>query len=150
MSRIPELMGGRALEHDIPLEAGKGFKVKGQTALFSFLSGATNLLALKNQAIDMSDAAHTLIVTGTAASAQTLAASNVLVVDPNSSGSTEDLTLPAEGSSSGLFFLILNSGGEGIVVKENGGSTIITLDTAQHGIVFCDGTTWRGFIGGVT
>lgn len=149
MSKIPALMGGRALEHNIALEAGKGFEVKGQTALMTFLSGATSLFALKSEAIDMADAAHTLLVTGTATSGQTKVTSNVLVVDANSSG-TEDLTLPAEGSSTGLFFLILNSGGEGIVVKEDGGSTIITLDTAQHGLVFCDGTTWRGFMGAIT
>ena len=150
MSKIPALMGGRALEHNIALEAGKGFEVKGQTALMTFLSGATSLFALKSEAIAMADAAHTLLVTGTATSGQTKVTSNVLVVDPDSSGSTEDLTLPAEGSSTGLFFLILNSGGEGIVVKEDGGSTIITLDTAQHGLVFCDGTTWRGFMGAIT
>ena len=150
MSQIPALTGGRALSHDIPVEPGKGFAVKGQTALLTALSGATSLLALKSEAIAMADAAHTLLVTGTASSAQTKVTSNVLVVDPNSSGSTEDLTLPAEGSSTGLFFLILNSGGEGIVVKENGGSTIITLDTAQHGLVYCGGTTWRGFMGAIT
>lgn len=150
MSQIPALTGGRALEHDIALEAGKGFKVKGQTALVSFLSGATNLMALKSEAIAMADAAHTLIVTGTAAAAQTKVTSNVLIVDPQSSGSTENLDLPAEASSTGLFFLILNSGGEGIVVRNDGGGTIITIDTNQHGLVYCDGTTWRGFIGGIT
>jgi len=150
MSSIPELTGGRALVHDIAFEAGKGFKVKGETPLLTSLSGATSLLAFKSEAIAMGDAAHTLLVTGTAASAQTKITSNVLIVDPESSGSTEDLNLPAEASCTGLLLIILNSGGEGIVIKDDGGSTKLTLDTAQSGLLFCDGTTWRGFMGAIT
>lgn len=146
MSMIPQLMGGRALEHDIPVEPGKGFAVKGQTALMTALSGATNLLAFKQQAIDMADAAHTLIVTGTAASAQTRIESNVLYVDANSSG-TEDLTLPAEASSTGLLLFIYNSGGESIVVKNDGAATICTIATVKGAVLFCDGTTWRSILG---
>ena len=146
MSMIPQLMGGRALEHDIPVEPGKGFAVKGQTALMTALSGATNLLAFKQQAIDMADAAHTLIVTGTAASAQTRIESNVLYVAANSSG-TEDLTLPAEASSTGLLLFIYNSGGESIVVKNDGAATICTIATVKGAVLFCDGTTWRSILG---
>lgn len=146
MSMIPELMGGRALEHDIPVEPGKGFAVKGQTALFTALSGATNLLAFKQQAIDMADAAHTLIVTGTAASAQTKIESNVLYVDPNSSG-TEDLTLPAEAVSTGLLLFIYNSGGESLVVKSDEPATICTIATTKGAVLFCDGVTWRSILG---
>lgn len=151
MSQIPELMGGRALSHDIPLEAGKGLKVKGQTALVTALSGATSLLALKSEAVAMADATHTLLVTGTAASAQTKITSNVLLVDPDSSGSTEILLLPAEALCTGLVLIVLNTGGEGIVIKEDASSTtILTLDTAQSGLLFCDGVTWRGFMGAIT
>lgn len=101
--------------------------------------------------IDMADAAHALVQAPIpAASAQTQLTGNIACVDPNSGQATEDLTLPAVADSTGLWILILNTGGEGIVVKAVGGATIITLDTAQHGIVACDGTTWRGFIGGVT
>ena len=150
MSQIPEMMGGRALEHDVPLEAGKGLKVKGQTPLFTALSGATSLLALKGEAIDMADATHTLLVKGTAASAQTKITSNVLIVDPNSSGSTENLDLPAEALCTGLLLIVLNSGGEGIVIRDDAAATKLTLDTAQAGLLYCDGTTWRGFMGAIT
>jgi len=156
MSQIPEMTGGRRLEHDIPtegdlqLEPGKGIKARGQTALMTLLSGATSLMAYKSEAIAMGDAAHTLLVTGTASSNQTKITSNVLIVDPESSGSTEDLNLPAEASCTGLLLIILNSGGEGIVIKDDGGSTKLTLDTAQSGLLFCDGTTWRGFMGAIT
>jgi len=148
MSMIPELMGGRALEHDIPVEPGKGFAVKGQTALMTALSGATNLLAFKQQAIDMADAAHTLIVTGTAVGAQTRIESNVLYVDANSSG-TEILTLPPEPSSTGLLLFLYNSGGESIVVKNDAGSpaTICTVATVKGAVLFCDGTTWLSILG---
>tara|TARA_R110002012_G_scaffold277647_1_gene465155 strand:- start:66 stop:536 length:471 start_codon:yes stop_codon:yes gene_type:complete len=156
MSQIPEMMGGRTLTHDIPttgdlqIVAGKGLKLSGQTALMTALTGATSLLAFKGEGIAMGDAAHTLLVTGTAAGGQTVITSNVLIVDPQSSGSTEDLNLPAEASCTGLLLIILNSGGEGIVIKDDGGATKLTLDTAQSGLLYCDGTTWRGFMGAIT
>lgn len=156
MSQIPEMMGGRTLTHDIPttgdlqIVAGKGLKLSGQTALMTALTGATSLLAFKGEGIAMADAAHTLLVTGTAAGGQTVITSNVLIVDPQSSGSTEDLNLPAEASCTGLLLIILNSGGEGIVIKDDGGATKLTLDTAQSGLLYCDGTTWRGFMGAIT
>lgn len=106
-------------------------------------------LKLGIQTIDMADAAHALVY-GTAGAAQTQVTGNYLVVDPNSGGASEDLTLPPEATSTGIMLVILNSGGEGIVVKDDAGGTVITLDTAQHGLVICDGTTWRGFMGGVT
>ena len=115
------------------------------------LSGATSLLAFKSEAINMAYATHTLIVTGTAASAQTKITSNVLVVDANSSGSEEILLLPAEASCTGLLLFGFNSGAERVVIKEDSSSTaIITIDQNQHGLVFCDGTTWRGFMGALT
>ena len=156
MSQIPEMMGGRTLTHDIPttgdlqIVAGKGIKLSGQTALMTALAGATSLLAFKGEGIAMGDAAHTLLVSGTAAGGQTVITSNVLIVDPQSSGSTEDLNLPAEASCTGLLLIILNSGGEGIVIKDDGGATKLTLDTNQSGLLYCDGTTWRGFMGAIT
>ena len=105
--------------------------------------------ALTVTTIDMADAAHALVY-GTAGAGQTKLLGNLVVCDPNSGGASEDLTLPPEATSVGVQLTIVNSGGEGIVVKDDGGGTVITLDTAQHGLVFCDGTTWRGFMGAVT
>lgn len=101
------------------------------------------------QTIDMADAALA-IVHGTAGAGEVKLTGNLLFVDPNSGGASEDLTLPPEATSSGLLLFIFNTGGEGIVVKDDGGGTVITLDTAQHGVVACDGTSWIGFMGGVT
>jgi hypothetical protein len=99
--------------------------------------------------IDMADAAHA-IVQAAAGAGQTLLVGNCLFVDPNSGQATEDLTLPAEATSTGLVLHVFNTGGEGIVIKDDGGSTIVTLDTAQHATIACNGTVWKGFIGGVT
>ena len=99
--------------------------------------------------IDMNDTGHAIVLSG-AGAAETNLTGNVVFCDPNSGGASEILTLPAEAVSAGLVILIANTGGEGIVVNDDGAATIITLDTAQHGIVACDGTSWKGFIGGVT
>jgi hypothetical protein len=79
--------------------------------------------------VAMADAAHALVL-GTAGAGET--------------------NLPAEASSDGLVLFIFNTGGEGVVVKDDAAGTVITLDTAQHGIVACNGTAWRGFMGGIT
>ena len=150
MSQIPELMGGRALEHDISVEPGKGFAVKNQTALMTALSGATNLLSFKSEAITMA-ATHTLLVTGTAGSNQTKITSNFLIVDPTGNRS---LDLPAEASCTGLMLLIMNnataSSSETITLRNDAGDTILTIDEGETGLAFCDGTTWRGLVGGAT
>lgn len=101
------------------------------------------------QTVDMADAALALVY-GTAGAGEAQVTAPVLLVDPNSGGAAEDLTLPPVATSEGVELVIYNTGGEGIVVKAVGGSTVVTLDTAQHARVFCDGTTWRGMIGGVT
>lgn len=97
--------------------------------------------------VAMGDAAHALVL-GTAGAGETQLVGNVVVVDPESSGASETLTIPAAATCAGMILVILNSGGEGVVVDSSG--TIITLDTAQAGIVASDGTTWRGFMGSIT
>ncbi len=156
MSQIPEMMAGRRLQHDIPtegdlqLEPGKGVKARGQTALLTLLSGATNLLSFKSEAITMA-ATHTLLVTGTAASNQTKITSNFLIVDPTGN---RNLDLPAEASCTGLLLLIMNnataSSSETITLRNDAGDTILTIDEAETGLAFCDGTTWRGLVGAAT
>ncbi len=70
----------------------------------------------------------------------------VLILDPNSA--TRDVTLPAEADSVGLTFYILNNGAgsEILIIKDDGGSTIITLDFPDNGWVHCDGVKWRGIV----
>lgn len=95
------------------------------------------------QTIDMADA-QVALVYGTAGAGEVKVTSNLLLVDANS-GTTEDLLLPPEATSTGVFFWISNTGGEDIVVKEDSDTTTIcTISTAESGWVACDGTTWRG------
>ena len=93
------------------------------------------------QAVAMGDAALALTMT---VGGTNQVMSNILFVDPESSGASEDLTLPAEADCEGLVLFIANTGGEGIVIKDDGTATIATLLTAEHAIVFCDGTSWYG------
>ena len=93
--------------------------------------------------VAMNDTAHALVL-GTAGAAETQLISNLVICDPESAGASEDLTLPPEASCKGMVLFIFNSGGEGIVVKDDGGGTVCTLVTTEHCIIGCDGTTWRG------
>jgi len=94
------------------------------------------------QVIDMADAAVTLTrVPGTPTG--TTLASNVLRVDANSAG-TENLLLPPEADCNGLMLIIVNTGGESIVVKDDASGAVDTVATAEFGMFFCDGTAWSG------
>ena len=99
--------------------------------------------------VAMADGAITLVY-ATAGAGEVKVTSNILFVDPDSTGASEILTLPPVATSVGVQLTIINTGGEGIVVKDVAAATIITLDTVQHGIVVCDGTNWRGFMGLLT
>jgi len=130
MSKIPQLMGGRRLTHNLEMAHGIEALIR---------SGV--------QTIDMSDATVTLSI-GPAASGETRLLSNHLAVDPNSMGANEKLLLPPEASCKGLSLDIDNTGGEVIIVKDDSDSTtVVTIDSGQSGRVNCDGTTWRGFTG---
>lgn len=101
------------------------------------------LLALPSQTIDMADA-QVALVYGTAGAGEVKITGQLLLVDANS-GTTEDLLLPPEATSTGVFLLICNTGGEDIVVKEDSDTTTIcTISTTESAVVACDGTTWRG------
>lgn len=98
--------------------------------------------------IDMNDAAHTLITSGTASSGQTLLnGAAVLFVDPNSGGASEVLTLPPEAEAAGMILEIVNTGGEGIAVEDDAAGAVITIATGKSGRVLCNGTAWYGLLG---
>jgi predicted RecA/RadA family phage recombinase len=71
----------------------------------------------------------------------------IQVLDPGGAG--RDVTLPPEGASQGLDFIIHNAAdaAEVLTIKEDGGSTICTPTQNETAYVYCDGTTWRGMVG---
>lgn len=95
------------------------------------------------QTIDMADAAVTLTL-NPGSPAGTLLQANVLRVDPNSAGAGENLLLPPEADAEGLLLLLVNTGGENVVVQNDAGGAIDTVATTEFGIFFCDGTAWSG------
>jgi hypothetical protein len=68
---------------------------------------------------------------------------NILFLDPG--GSSRNITLLAEDEAEGLFFIIVNEADnpENLVILDDGGSTIVTINQSEWAIVACDGTTWR-------
>lgn len=164
MSKLAELHAGNRLTQDIPFEDDFGLDLGNSadghleydsTSSRTEYSGAdwsfeSGVLVFKSvTTVAMNDAAHALVL-GSAGAAQTQLTGNIVFCDPESGGVSEDLTLPAEASSTGLELTIYNTGGEGIVVKDDGGATVATLETTEHCIVACDGTTWYGFVGAET
>jgi hypothetical protein len=86
------------------------------------------------QVIDMADAAVELVYGITPGAGQVAVTSSRLQVDPNSGGASEDLTIDT--TAAGLVLMIQNTGGESIVLKTNGGSTIGTIATGKTGLYF--------------
>lgn len=67
---------------------------------------------------------------------------NFQALDPG--GSARDVTMPTAADSDGLLFWIFNAAdaAENLVIKDDGGSTLLTLPQAACGIVGCDGSSW--------
>lgn len=81
-------------------------------------------------------------ITATGNLTLTLGYTNMLRIDPG--GSARDVTLPAEAGAEGAWFEILNTadGAENLVVKNDGGSTIVTISQNEKATVVCNGTAW--------
>ncbi len=64
----------------------------------------------------------------------------ILKLDPG--GSNRDVTLPP--AEDGLWFEIVNAadGDEDLVVKDDGGTTIVTIDQNEKARVVSNGTAW--------
>jgi hypothetical protein len=81
---------------------------------------------------------------------ETLAANKTLTgadatfqhLDPGGAG--RDVTLPAEATSGGRSFRILNTAdaAEDLTVKDDGASTIVTISQNEAAWLICDGTSW--------
>jgi len=67
----------------------------------------------------------------------------ILKLDPG--GSARNVTLEAEAGCPGRVRWIVNAadvGGENLVVKDDGGSTVATINQNESAVVYCDGTAW--------
>ena len=66
----------------------------------------------------------------------------VLRLDPD--GSNRDVTLPAEADAKGRKFEIINTadGAEDLVVKDDAGTTVVTVSQNEKCTVWTDGTSW--------
>jgi hypothetical protein len=104
---------------------------------------AKKLFGFTVQVIDMADAQVALVL-GTAGAGQLKLLGNILFVDANSAG-TEDLLLPPEADSTGLVIFIANTGGEDIILKDDGDAiTVATISTTELAFAVCNGTSWLG------
>ena len=67
---------------------------------------------------------------------------NLLKLDPG--GSARDVTLPAEATSEGRWYRIVNAAdaAENLVIKDDGGSTIGTANQNEEIEVVCSGAAW--------
>jgi len=70
---------------------------------------------------------------------------NLLALDPG--GAHRDVTLPAEATSTGLWYFIANKAdaGENLVVKDDAAATVVTVNQNEGAVVYCDGTAWALF-----
>lgn len=79
----------------------------------------------------------------------TLVAGSPQIQSLDCGGAGRTVLLPAEADSKGLFFLFSNwsDAAETLTIKEDSNTTtIITVAQAKGGMVWCDGTQWRGVI----
>lgn len=95
------------------------------------------------QTIAMNDATVTLSMDAT----NTQLTSSVLLVDPESSGASEALKLPAEADCPGLFLIIQNTGGEAIALQDDAAGAIVTIPAGAVALVVNKSSS--GWIGAV-
>ena len=63
----------------------------------------------------------------------------------NPDGSDREITLPAEADSNHAYiFLNTGSGGGNLIIKNDGGSTIATVENDEVGYLFSDSSQWKG------
>lgn len=87
-----------------------------------------------------------------------LAATKTLVVADaeyqflNPDGAHRDVVLPAEALSTGYRYFIFNTAdaAETLTVNDDAGGAVVSIAQNESGIVVCNGTIWRGFIGAIT
>lgn len=71
------------------------------------------------------------------------------VVQFTPTGVARDLTLPAESASAGAYLIVINTAATAlnVVVKDDGGATIVTVAQNKAAMVWCNGTAWLSLLG---
>jgi hypothetical protein len=131
---------------DITLTPGSGGTSAGAVAgAPGKVTVTTGLVHFSVQTLAMGDNPITMtLVPGTPTG--TLLTGNILYADAESGG-TENLLLPHEADATGVFLVIVNTGGETINVQTDAGGGLYTLETANTAYMTCDGTAWLGTVG---
>lgn len=76
----------------------------------------------------------------------TVNSKRVQFLDPG--GTNRDVVLPPEENSQSLMFFVFNTSTTyDLYVKNDGLSTIITVQEGKSGYVMCNGSIWRGLLG---
>ena len=81
--------------------------------------------------------------TETLAAAKTLVDSDKILQYLDAGGSARDVNLPAEADTNHMF-IIVNTGGETLTVKDDTPATVTTILAGAIAILVSDGTTWKG------
>jgi hypothetical protein len=78
------------------------------------------------------------------AAGKTLTAADATFQKLDPAGGAVNVDLPAEPSSNGIWFYIMNAAdaAENITVRNDAAATIVTLNQNEAAIVICDGTSW--------
>lgn len=81
----------------------------------------------------------------TLAGAATLSSAYPAIVRFDPDGAHRDVTLDAEETNTGLYRRIINGAdaAENLVVKNDAGSTIATLNQSEQGEFYCTGSAWQ-------
>lgn len=70
------------------------------------------------------------------------------IIDPGGAG--RNVALPSPSSSKGLVFIIHNAtdgtAGTEVLTVKDGTTTVVTPDTNEAAVVYCDGSAWKGFV----
>lgn len=128
----------------VPAAGSIQVAAEGATWVAVATGGAVPLPRHAAQTIDMADAAVTLVY-GTAGAGQVTLTSEMLFVDANSGGSSENLIPPPVATSFGRILFIVNTGGEAVHFRDAGDTTdVMQIASGECAFAFCNGSAWFG------
>lgn len=147
-----ELRDGRSFDTNVSFSSGFGFYGHGDTTSRTVpVIGFQNYaLTMREQAVAMGGAHHTLVIDVAAGANQTRIASPILLVTPG--GGPLNLTFPTAAKLGRTVLWVRNLGtaGQTILIKNSAGTTIAYLPSGTMAMAYCDGTTLRANVSGTS